>query len=74
MPCRLCASGNNAEFGAEMLVHFRGLSNLDKPVVWLFPKPLVCLDCGYTEFTVTEAELRLLREGGAASTADYSVR
>lgn len=36
---------------------------LDKPTVWAFPKLLVCLDCGFTEFQVEESELRLLAEG-----------
>jgi hypothetical protein len=35
----LCASGNQAEFGGEILIHFRNLKNLDKPSVRVFPKP-----------------------------------
>ncbi len=37
MACLLCASTNQAEFGGEILVHFRGLKNLDKPPIWVFP-------------------------------------
>jgi hypothetical protein len=51
------------------IIHFSGLKNLDKPTVMVFPKIMVCLDCGLTEFTIPEAELRLLGECGAASTA-----
>ena len=40
-----------------------GLENLDKPAVFLFPKLLVCLDCGFTEFTITKTDLRLLGAG-----------
>jgi hypothetical protein len=40
-----------------MLIHFSGLKNLDKPGVWVFPKLLVCLDCGCSHFTVPEREL-----------------
>ena len=57
MSCLLCGSGNQAELTAEMLIHFSGLKNLDKPGVWAFPKLFVCLDCGYSRFTVPEREL-----------------
>jgi hypothetical protein len=36
----------------EIAIHFPGLKGLDKPIVWVFPKLLVRLDCGFTEFTV----------------------
>jgi hypothetical protein len=70
MPCLMCASGKEAEFNSEISVHFLGLKSLDKPTVWIFPKLLVCLDCGFTWFTVPETELALLGRGtdtGAAS-------
>ena len=38
MSCLLCASGNEAEFGSEILIHFNGLNNLDEPQVFVFPK------------------------------------
>ena len=57
MSCLLCGSGNQAELTAEMLIHFSGLKNLDKSGVWVFPKLLVCLDCGCSHFTVPEREL-----------------
>jgi hypothetical protein len=43
-----------------MGIHFSGLKNIGKPVVWVFPKLFVCLDCGTAEFAVPEADLRLL--------------
>jgi hypothetical protein len=43
-----------------MSVHVLGLENVGKPVVWVFPKLLVCMDCGFTELTIAEDELRLL--------------
>jgi hypothetical protein len=67
MPCVLCGSGNLVEFAAEMIVHFRGLRNLDNPGVWMFPKLLVCLDCGFSRFTASEAELALLAKGAPPS-------
>jgi hypothetical protein len=65
MPCKFCGSPHQSEFGAEMGIHFPGLKNIDKPVVWVFPKVVVCLDCGTAEFAVPEAELRLLAKGEA---------
>ena len=69
MSCRACTSNNQKQFGSEIIIHFSGLKDLDKPTVMVFPKVAVCLDCGLTEFTIPEAELRLLGERGAASTA-----
>jgi hypothetical protein len=67
MTCRLCGSNNQAEYGAEINIHLpRGG---DKAAVLVFPKLIVCLDCGVAEFTVPEAELRQLGKPGAASTA-----
>jgi len=50
-----------------MCIHFPELKNIDKPVVWVFPELVVCLNCGTAEFAVPEAELRQLAEGGAAA-------
>lgn len=57
MSCRLCASGNQAEFPAEMMLHFRGLKNVDKPPVWIFPTILICLECGFSQFTAPKEQL-----------------
>jgi hypothetical protein len=54
---------NQAQFGSEIIIHFSGLKNLDTPTVMVFPKILVCLECGVTEFTVPEPQLRLLVKG-----------
>ena len=69
MSCRSCASNKQTQLGSELMIHFSGIKNLDKPHVWVFPKLLICLDCGFTECVVPAEELSLLREGGAASTA-----
>jgi hypothetical protein len=57
MFCLICGSGNQAELTGEMVIHFSGLKNLDKPGVWVFPKFFVCLHCGYSHFNVQEREL-----------------
>jgi len=60
MPCSACASEKQVGVPAEMILHFTGPKNLDKPGVWLFPKVLLCLDCGSSRFSVPEKELALL--------------
>jgi hypothetical protein len=67
MTCRLCGSKSQEEYGAEINIHIP--TGGDKAAVLLFPKLVVCLDCGVAEFTVPEAELRQLGKRGAASTA-----
>jgi len=57
MSCAWCRSSKQVELTAEMLIHFPGLKNLDKPALWLFPKLLVCLACGCSHFTVPGTEL-----------------
>jgi hypothetical protein len=59
----LCASSKEAEFNAEISIHFPGPKNVDKPSVWVFPRILVCLDCGFSRFVVPETELALLAGG-----------
>jgi hypothetical protein len=43
-----------------MNLHFPGRENLDKPGIFVFPKVLVCLDCGSSQFAVSESELAVL--------------
>ena len=66
MACRSCGLANQKEFTAEIDIHFPGLRNLDKPAVMVFPRLVVCLGCGFTQFTIPEAELRRLAQGIAA--------
>ncbi len=67
MPCKSCRSVNQKKFSAEMAIHFPQLKDIDKLVVWVFPKVVVCLDCGTAEFAVPEQELRQLEKEYAAS-------
>ena len=67
MPCKSCGSINQSKFSAEMAIHFPGLKNLDKPVVWVFSEIAICLVCGTAEFALPESELRRLENGEAAA-------
>jgi len=69
MPCKSCGSVDQSKFSGEMCIHFPGLKNIDKPVVWVFPEVVVCLNCGTAQFAVPETELRLLAKTEAAGPA-----
>jgi hypothetical protein len=63
MVCKGCHSGQQRVFNTETAIHFPGLENLNKNIVWVFPKVMVCLHCGFTEFAVPERELQVLKQG-----------
>ena len=65
MPCKQCDSDNQSTFNGQVAIHFPGLRGLDKPIVWVFPKLVVRLHCGFAEFTVPEKELSVLVQGDA---------
>jgi hypothetical protein len=54
-------SENQNSFGGEIALHFRGLAGLNKPIVWVFPQVLVCLNCGFAEFVVPEEQKKTLQ-------------
>jgi hypothetical protein len=60
MSCVSCASHNEKEFPTEVCIHFESPEDLSRPGVLVFPKLVVCLDCGFSRFTTPEAELVLL--------------
>ena len=63
MTCKGCHSEKQRVFNGEIAIHFPGLVGQDKPIVWVFPKLVVCLHCGFAEFTVPERELQVLTQG-----------
>lgn len=65
LPCKACGSENVQKMRGEIAMRSPGLKNIDKPVVWLFPDILVCMDCGVAEFAVPEDELRMLAKRAA---------
>ncbi len=61
--CKSCGSRNRSEFSAEMNIHLPGVGNLENLGVLLFPKIVVCLDCGVSCFSLAENELAALARG-----------
>jgi hypothetical protein len=66
MQCARCQSSKQEQFVAEMMLHFGGPWNVDHPDVIMFTTVSVCLDCGYSTFSVPEAQLAALNEGSAS--------
>ncbi|HVN21808.1 MAG TPA: hypothetical protein VMU05_23685 [Dongiaceae bacterium] len=63
MTCKGCQSDKQSVFNGEIAIHFAGLEGLNKQIVWVFPKLVVCLHCGFAEFAVPERELQVLTHG-----------
>jgi hypothetical protein len=61
--CISCSSKHQRLFNGELAVHFPGHDGLNKPIVWVFPKMTVCMDCGAARFRVPEKELQVLVTG-----------
>jgi hypothetical protein len=58
-----CESARQMEFRGEICLHFSGgLESLDKPLVWVYSKVFVCLECGLAQFNVPETERKLIDE------------
>ena len=72
--CKNCFSQHTQVFNGEIAIHFPGLEGVDKPIVWVFPKMRVCLDCSFTEFPIPERELDVLRHGTPVEGAIISTR
>lgn len=71
--CTSCRSENQKTFTSEIAIHFPGLAGLSKPIVWVFPKISVCLDCGVARFVVPETELEVLRTGAPVEGANVGL-
>jgi hypothetical protein len=59
MVCKSCGSADQQQFQTEMAIHAR---DLNKPLVFVFPKILICMNCGRMELAeepvVPEVELQ----------------
>jgi hypothetical protein len=60
--CKSCHSNNLNTFNGEVAIHFLGPEG-QKPIVFVFPKLVICLKCGFAELNIPERELRVLQTG-----------
>ena len=67
MNCTECHSNNRAELNTEMIMHLSGMQNIENPGVLAVLTVSLCLDCGFSTFTVPETVLLVLREADAKS-------
>ena len=67
MSCKSCGSSNQNKYSAEMNLHFPGYAGLERPTVWVFPEVVICIDCGFSEFSVAKPELRKLAKTAGRS-------
>jgi hypothetical protein len=58
--CRHCNSDQTTHLAAEVNIHLAGLAGLSKPAVLVFPRLIICLQCGFVEFKLEEREMMLL--------------
>jgi len=73
MSCKGCCSDKQSAFNVEIALHFPGPQGVDKPIVWVFPKLVVCLQCGLAEFTVPESELHVLAQNASAEVVGMEI-
>jgi len=60
--CNSCASDNLAEFDSEVNIHFPGSRGLEKPSIFVFPKIIVCLNCGSMRSNLSLEETTTLQK------------
>jgi len=60
MNCPNCSLNHLAEFSTELMIHFPGLEHLQNHGVLIFPRMMVCVKCGFSQFKIGESETALL--------------
>jgi hypothetical protein len=60
--CLSCQSENRTVLRSEINIHLPGFFSADVVSVLVYPELIICLDCGFTEFCIPEADLQRLRE------------
>ena len=70
MSCSTCHSRNLREFESEITIHIEeGIDDLSKLNVLVFPKIMICMDCGFMQGQIKEDDFtpsrpRACRETG----------
>lgn len=67
MSCDRCASYELKVLNGEVAMHWPGLEGLKKPIVWVFPEVIVCLDCGFAVFAVPDEQREQLRNDNSSA-------
>lgn len=65
--CANCGSAKLQTFSSEANIHLPGPANPAQASVFVFPKLIICLDCGQIMSKLSENELRMLRQGAATA-------
>lgn len=63
MKCKTCSFENLGQFTAEIAIHFPGWPRVSEPAVFVYPKLMVCWNCGAVEFVMSKEELNQLANG-----------
>jgi hypothetical protein len=66
MACSSCGLENQQQLRSEMVIHFPGSRNLNRPAVLAFLNLRFCVDCGAKKLVIPEAVLRRLGTDAAA--------
>jgi hypothetical protein len=71
--CKACGALEQGQCRAEISIYFpEPLNDLGKLPVLVFPKLLICFQCGQAEFAVPQIELSLLMKGKVAAGPESS--
>ena len=71
MACKSCQADNQTLFPSELaILSPKGKETPDKGWLLVFPQLLVCLTCGFTEFSIPGAELRRLAQDVVAGPSE----
>ena len=62
MSCKKCGSQDQTRFYSEINIHFPEYKSRPE-TVWVFPPILICMNCGFTELRIEQAELSQLQSG-----------
>lgn len=65
--CTSCASLNVIELASETCLHFPGLKGLRVEPIFVFPRTVVCLDCGFIWSILAPREIEQVRRAAASS-------
>jgi hypothetical protein len=72
MACKSCQSHNQRLFPSEINIHIPGLIDLNKPSVLVFVGLVVCLNCGFTELSIAEEDLKRLKDHSVKTSSSGS--